>query len=207
MVLEQFADNGDGFYAYIDTMREAERLFVHGLTGTLQTVALDAKVQVTFNADAVAKFRLLGYENRQLEHDDFRDDTVDGGEVGVGHNATALYEITLREGADLSPDTALATVELRWHDPADREPVERSATVTVGDLSTSFEEAPVRLRQAVLVAAFAECLRGGPWAEQVTLDWPVRQASSLRLSLPEDARVEEFVGLVRLAAKLADQAR
>lgn len=135
VTLEQFADRGNGFYAFIDTPAEAERLFVQDLTGTLQTVALDAKVQVTFNPEAVGSFRLLGYENRQLESDEFRDDTVDGGEIGAGHTVTALYEVTLNEGVDAGDDTALVTVEARGgtasrresaadsvvtHDPADR---------------------------------------------------------------------------------------
>lgn len=84
VTLEQFADNGNGFYAYIDTVREAERLSVHDLTGTLQFVALDAKVQVTFDRETVTHFRLLGYENRQLDHDDLRDDTVDGARSAPG---------------------------------------------------------------------------------------------------------------------------
>lgn len=125
--------------------------------------------------------------------------------MGAGHTVTALYEVTLVEGPGLAGSTELATVELRWLDPSHREPVERHATLTAGDLAASFEQAPVRLRQAVLVAAFAECLRGGPWSQQVTLDWLAEQSASLSLWLPQDERVDEFAGLVGIAARLADR--
>ena len=89
-LMEQLADNGDGFYAYVDDMGEAQRLFVDQITGTLQTIALDAKVQVDFNPDVVARYRLVGFENRAVADDDFRDNSVDAGEIGAGHSVTAL---------------------------------------------------------------------------------------------------------------------
>jgi len=89
VLMEQLADNGDGFYAYVDTLREAERLFVENLSSTLQVIALDAKVQVDFNPDVVARYRLVGFENRDIADEDFRNDTVDAGEIGAGHNVTA----------------------------------------------------------------------------------------------------------------------
>ena len=94
-LLEQLADRGDGFYAYINSLEEARKLFVEGLTGTLQTVALDAKVQVTFDPDVVAEYRLLGYENRTVADNEFRDPGVDAGAIGAGHAVTALYVIRL----------------------------------------------------------------------------------------------------------------
>lgn len=204
VVLEQFADNGNGFYAYVDTIREAERLFVHDLTGTLQVVARDAKVQVSFDQRAVSHYRLLGYENRQLEDDDLRDDTVDGGEIGAGHTVTALYEITLPEGGQLAGDTPLATVDLRWTDPDSDEPVERSATITAGDLAGSFDQAPDRLRQDVLVAAFAEALRDAPWGQRVSLTQLADNAQVLSLALPEDSDVAELAELTGTAASLLE---
>lgn len=202
VVLEQFADRGNGFYAYIDTIREAERLFVHDLTGTLQVMARDAKVQVSFNPAAVSRFRLLGYENRQLDHDEFRDDSVDGGEIGAGHNVTALYEVTLPEDGPGGADAELATVELRWDDPDSGEPVERAATLTAGDLAGSFEAAPDRLRQSILVAAFAESLRQAPWSQRVSLGQVADNAAVLRRALPDDDRVAEFAELASTAADL-----
>ena len=91
--LEKLADKGNGSYGYIDTSREAEKLLVEQISGTLVTVAKDVKIQVEFNPANVASYRLIGYENRLLRKEDFNDDKVDAGEVGAGHTITALYEI------------------------------------------------------------------------------------------------------------------
>lgn len=201
-VLEQFADNGNGMYAYIDGVREAERLFVHDLTGTLEPVALDAKVQVTFDPDVVTAYRLLGFENRQIDDGALRDDTVDGGEVGAGHNVTALYEVTLREGGTVSGTATLATVDLVWVDP-NGQGAERSVTLTADDLVDSFQAAPDRLRQDLLVAAFAECLRDAPWSERVSLAQVADNVAVLAELLPGDEQVADLVELTRTAADLA----
>ncbi len=95
VLMEQLADNGDGFYAYVDDMREARRLFIDQITGTLQTIAMDAKVQVDFNPEVVMRYRLVGFENRAIADEDFRDNSVDAGEIGAGHSVTALYEVKL----------------------------------------------------------------------------------------------------------------
>ena len=116
VLMEQLANNGNGNYAYVDTLKEAKRVFVENLTGTLQLIAKDAKVQVDFNPQVVSRFRLLGYENRRLDHEDFRDDKADGGEIGSGHSVTALYEIKLHEGTT----GQLATVFIRHEDPDTR---------------------------------------------------------------------------------------
>lgn len=94
-LLEQLADDGDGFYAYVDTMDEAADLFVRDLTRTLVTVAGDARVQLEFDPETVLEWRLVGYENRALADDSFRDDAIDAGEIGAGHTVTALYELRL----------------------------------------------------------------------------------------------------------------
>ena len=92
-LLEQLADRGNGFYAYINDQTEADRVFGSQLTGTLDTIARDARVQVEFNPSAVAAYRLLGYENRAMPDQDFSNPNADAGEVGAGHSVTALYEI------------------------------------------------------------------------------------------------------------------
>ena len=91
VLMETLADNGNGNYAYVDDLDEARKLFVEDLTSTLQAIALDAKVQVDFNPDVVAYYRLIGYENRDVTagDQDFRNDAVDAGEIGAGHTATA----------------------------------------------------------------------------------------------------------------------
>ncbi len=91
--LEKLADKGNGNYAYIDTLREANKVFVEQMTGTLITIAKDVKIQIEFNPLQVGAYRLIGYENRLLAAQDFRDDTKDAGEIGAGHTVTALYEI------------------------------------------------------------------------------------------------------------------
>jgi len=202
-ILEQFADQGNGFYAFIDSLQEAERLFVNDLTATLQAVALDAKVQVTFNPRAVRHYRLLGYENRQLEADDLRDDSIDGGEIGAGHTVTALYEVTLIEGVELTADTQLATVEVRYDDPGTGQPAERSAFVTTGAIASSFDLAPARLRQDIFVAAFAESLRGAPWGDQVSVAQIADGVATLSAAMPSDTAIAELASLTRAAANLA----
>ncbi|HSL44667.1 MAG TPA: von Willebrand factor type A domain-containing protein, partial [Anaerolineales bacterium] len=122
VLMEQLADNGDGFYAYVDDMREARRLFIDQITGTLQTIAMDAKVQVDFNPEVVMRYRLVGFENRAIADDEFRDNSVDAGEIGAGHSVTALYEVKLYPEAYGN----IATVFMRWQDPDTRQVVELS---------------------------------------------------------------------------------
>lgn len=100
--LEALADNGNGNYAYIDSVDEAERVLVTEMSGTMFTVAKDAKVQVEFNPANVAYYRLVGYENRLLDDVDFEDDTKDAGDVGAGQQVTALYEIVMTDGYEES---------------------------------------------------------------------------------------------------------
>jgi Ca-activated chloride channel family protein len=89
----QLADKGNGHYAYVDNLLEAKKVFVHELGATLYTIAKDVKIQVEFNPERVAAYRLIGYEKRLLDDRDFNDDTKDAGELGAGHSVTALYEI------------------------------------------------------------------------------------------------------------------
>ena len=112
ILMEQLANDGDGAYYYVDSLSEAQRIFVEDLSGTLQVIAKDAKVQVDFNPETVSRYRMLGYENRDVADEDFRDDAVDAGEIGAGHSVTALYELKLREGAEGS----LGTVYMRYED-------------------------------------------------------------------------------------------
>ena len=127
VLLEQLADQGDGFYAYVDTLDEARRLFVDDLTSTLDTIALDAKVQVDFDPAVVAEYRLIGFENRAVPDYQFRDNHVAAGAIGAGHEVTALYAIRLREGVR-SADR-IGTVTLRWTDPATQHATETSLDV------------------------------------------------------------------------------
>jgi len=118
-LMEQLADQGDGFYSYVDTYDEAERLFGTELTTTLLPVAAEARAQVRFDPSRVSSYRLVGYEDRAMDDQDFEDLGVDAGELGPGHHATALYEVRLAGG--VAPGEEIGTAELRWADPDDGE--------------------------------------------------------------------------------------
>jgi Ca-activated chloride channel family protein len=201
VLMEQLANDGDGFYAYVDGPREAERLFVHDLTSTLQVAARDAKVQVEFDPAQVTTYRLLGYENRDVADDAFRDDAVDGGEVGAGHSVTALYEIVLAEGA--GSDAPIATATVRYQDPVTGEAIERTAQLEGRDIAAQLSDADPRLHLDVLVAAYAEALRGGPWNAALSLEGVARNAGVLDGVLGDDPDVVEFAELARHAADLS----
>ena len=199
-LMEQLADNGNGFYAYVDDINEAQRLFIDQLTGTLQTIALDAKVQVDFNPEVVARYRLVGFENRAVADDDFRDNSVDAGEVGAGHSVTALYEVKLRPEAR----GRIATVYLRWEDPDSHEVVEMSKDFDTVEMARDFREASPYFQRAVIVAEFAEILKQSYWAEGSSLSDVYREAEWLSELLPRDETWSEFVELVRIARRLSD---
>ena len=204
VLLEQLADNGDGFYAYVDTLAEAERLFVEGLTGTLLTVAEEAKVQVEFNPNTVTAYRLLGFENRAIADDDFRNDAVDAGEIGAGHEVTALYEVTLaRPLADLG-DAELATVNLRWREPGGTVFTEFNGVLPASVMSPTFDDAEPRFQLSVVAAAYAESLRHSPWSTEVTLSWIAEEADRLASAL-DDGDVWELAQLAGTAASLVGE--
>jgi Ca-activated chloride channel family protein len=196
ILLEQLADNGNGFYAYVDDIEEARRLFVENLTSTLQVIAMDAKVQVEFNPAVVSRYRLVGYENRAVADEDFRNDHVDAGEVGAGLSVTALYEIKLNPEAE----GRLATVSLRWKDPDSRQVREISEDFHSEQLVSSFNRTDPHFQWAVIVAEYAEILRKSYWAEGMTLDNLMEQAERVSERLMEDENVGEFMGLLREAS-------
>ena len=196
VLMEQLANNGDGSYAYIDTLNEAKRVFVENLTGTLQLIAKDAKVQVDFNPQVVSRFRLLGYENRRLDHEDFRDDKADGGEIGSGHSVTALYEIKLHEGAT----GQLATVFIRHEDPDTRRISEINEKIFTTQLNKTFEEASSEFQLAATVAEFAEILRESFWAQEGSLEAVSRSIEGIA-PLIHNEQVNELRHLVSRATR------
>ncbi len=171
-LMEQLSNKGDGNNYYIDDADQARRVFVEELGGTLVTVARDTKIQVQFNPDSVLAYRLIGYENRDIADKDFRNDKVDAGEVGSGHNVTALYDVILAEGYERS----LATVRLRYEQPgADVDHggsggIERAWTFRDRDLAERPDFAARDLRIAYTSATFAEILRQSPEAQELSLD-------------------------------------
>lgn len=197
-LMEQLADNGDGFYAYVDDRDEARKLFIDEITGTLQTIAMDAKVQVEFNPQVVKNYRLVGYENRAVDDDEFRDNSVDAGEIGAGHSVTALYEVKLY------PDAfgKIATVYMRWQDPDTNQVVEISQDYFAEQIVRDFRETDPYFQRAVIVAEYAEILKGSYWAEGSSLDDVYDEARRLEDYLYRDDEMEEFVDLVKQATRV-----
>jgi Ca-activated chloride channel family protein len=203
VLMEQLADRGDGNHYYVDRVEEAERVFVENLTGTLQIIAKDAKVQVEFDSTRVLRYRLIGFENRDVADRDFRNDKVDAGEIGGGHEVTALYEVKLAPGVKQG---TITTVRLRYARP-DQEGAgapqvrEMERRFSAGDLSRRFEDAAPRFRMDAAVAEFAELLKGSYWARDGRLSDVLSVARSAASSLHDDATAE-FVRLVEKAAAL-----
>lgn len=198
VLMEQLADNGDGNYAYIDDIDEARRLFVEDLTSTLQVIALDAKVQVDFNPEVVNRYRLIGYENRAVADQDFRNNAVDAGEIGAGHHVTALYALVLNPGAQ----GRIATVQLRWQDPQSLNVTEINGNFNTWDLTPTFEAADPHYQVAVVVSQYAELLRFSPWAAGTSIGQILQHAVRLAGILPTDSDVSELVTLVSRASQI-----
>ena len=200
VLMEQLADNGDGFYAYVDDLREARRLFIDQITSTLQTIAMDAKVQVEFNPQVVMRYRLVGFENRAIADHEFRDNTVDAGEIGAGHSVTALYEIKLY------PEVYgnIATVFMRWQDPDTRQIVELSKDFGTGELQGQFEYADPYFQRSVILAEYAEILKQSYWAEESSLAHVYHEAVRVSELVAWDENMGEFMELIRRASQLTD---
>jgi Ca-activated chloride channel homolog len=196
VMMEKLANHGDGNYYYIDSEEEADRLFQGGATSLLQIIGLDAKIQVEFNPDTVDRFRLLGYENRRLETEDFEDDSIDAGEVGAGQTVTALYELRIKDDAGKSAD--LATVRIRYQDIDTKEIETLEQDVTVGDIDKLFSKASDRFRFTAGVAEFAELLKESYWAKDSSFE------SVLEVVEPvaADEKDDEFVDLVKKVIRL-----
>jgi len=215
---EALADVGDGNHAYIDTLQEARKVLVEEMSSTLLTIAQDVKIQVEFNPAVVAEYRLIGYENRLLNREDFANDKVDAGDIGAGHEVTALYEVTLAgSGAERLPalrygaaqpvaanagKDEIAHLRLRYKRPGET----ASRLIETPILRTGLRAQPSEsMRFAATVAAYADALRGGKHLE--AWDWAAvaRNAEAARGSDPWKLRAE-FAELVAAARSLTDGA-
>jgi Ca-activated chloride channel family protein len=188
-LMERLANKGNGNCYYIDSEKEARRVFQEQLAGVLEVIAKDVKVQVEFDKAAVRGYRLLGYENRDIADQDFRNDKVDAGEIGAGHAVTALYEVELT-----GQGSKVATVRVRAKTPSGSEAAEQSFSVSRQQLSTRLENTSADMRFATAVAGTADILRGAPQAS----DWSLAVAEELAKGATdrfEDR--EEFVALLR----------
>ena len=223
-LMQALAQNGNGAAAYIDTVSEARKTLVDEATSTLFPIAKDVKIQVEFNPATVAEYRLIGYETRMLNRDDFDNDKVDAGDVGSGQTVTALYEVVPVGGpraiGDLrysTPEaiaaqprvgngTELGFVKIRYKLPKSdtsrliSTPIDRRSEVR------RFEDAPRDARFATGVAAFAELLRGGRYSGSLTYDDVLKIATAARGEDDFGYR-SEFVQLVRAAKNAGSMAR
>jgi Ca-activated chloride channel family protein len=168
-LMEQLADAGDGNYSYIDSFAAAQKVFGTDLSGTLQVIAKDVKIQVEMNPKVVKRYRLLGYENREVADRDFRNDKVDAGEIGAGHSVTALYEVELVDPyASVRDD--VATVRVRYKQPRGTRATEVAETFTQNHVRTRFGDLERDTRWAAAVSLAAEVLRGSPYARDKSLE-------------------------------------
>jgi Ca-activated chloride channel family protein len=205
VLMEQLADRGNGQYAYVDSLAEARKVFVENLTATLQTIARDTKVQVEFEPSAVARYRLLGYENRDIADDRFRDDSVDAGEIGAGHAVTALYEIKLQP--HVGRNERIATLRLRYKDVDNGDRVrEIEHPVYARDIVPEWREAPRALRLATLVATFGEMLKQSYWTKDVDPALLARRIDALAAEMRSPG-VDELAALAGRAVRLMERRR
>jgi Ca-activated chloride channel family protein len=195
-LMEQFANQGNGNHYYVDSLLAARRIFQEQLGGTLEVIAQDVKLQVEFDPAQVARYRLVGYENRDIADRDFRNDKVDAGEIGSGHTVTALYELELKPGAG----EGLATVRVRARPPRGETATEHTYRFPARGLAATFEQAREELRFATAVMGAAELLRRSPHAERWSFDQVLAIA---REATPRgNAEREEFVSLLQRARSL-----
>jgi len=202
VLMERLGDKGNGYYAYIDTIAEAKRIFEDNLTGALQVVARDVKVQIDFNPDVVRSYRLLGYENRDVPDDKFRDDKYDGGEMGAGHSTTALYELKLwpeKEGT-------VATSYVRYKDADTFAVSEFKSSIATADIKKSFDDSNTNFRLAATAAQFAEILRKSYWAKGAKLSDTLEHAKRLSTERSGHADIAELVDLISKTIQLTEKA-
>jgi Ca-activated chloride channel homolog len=220
--MEKLADKGNGNYAYIDTENEARKVLVEQLSGTLVTIAKDVKIQIDFNPARAAGYRLIGYENRLLRAEDFKDDAKDAGEIGAGHTVTAFYEVVPAgqsiPGLDVDPSkyqshpelseaagsAELFTVRLRYKNPDGN--VSKPLAVPVVDTRKPFDSASEDFRFAASVAEFGMLLRD-PQHRGSTSWGGLLEAASSSLGADKGGYRAQFLELVKAARRLKEPGR
>ena len=220
--MEALADNGNGNYYYIDRLEEAQRVLVEEMSGTLYAIAKDVKLQIKFNQENVVAYRLIGYENRVLAAKDFDDDTKDAGELGAGHQVTALYEVVPvgseigydldttkgedyqleEELPDLFTTNDLLLARLRYKEPADS--VSKLIEHLVMDERKSLEEASESTRFVAAVAGWGMLLRGSAYRGNLRYEDVVTWGTNAHGVDPDGYR-KEFVELVKKSAEYVEQ--
>lgn len=210
--MEQLADIGNGNYAYIDTLNEARKVLVEELTSTMLTIAKDVKIQIEFNPALVSEYRLIGYENRTLKREDFNNDKVDAGEIGAGHNITAIYEISLSQGngdkidplryqSETLPqknNDEIAFLKLRYKDPGQEKSELLTWKIGKSEIKHKLAENSETYRFSAAVATFAQNLRGGEQLNHFSYA-DIRMLARDSRGADEFGYRNDFVNLVKLA--------
>ncbi len=222
-LMEQLADVGNGNYAYVDSLMEAQKVLVTEMGSTLNTIAKDVKIQIEFNPAVVAEYRLIGYENRALRREDFNNDRIDAGEIGAGHTVTAIYEIALaNKGGNLvdplryqldnnsklkskSTNKELAFLRLRYKKPDSEKSVLMETPVNTDQILVEMNRTSKRYQFAASVAGFAQLLRGGQFTQQYSYTDVVTMAVASK-DIDRYGYRGEFVQLVELANTLSGNA-
>jgi Ca-activated chloride channel family protein len=218
-LMQTLAQNGNGVAAYIDTLSEARKVLADEAGGALIPIAKDVKIQVEFNPAQISEYRLIGYETRALDREDFNNDKVDAGEIGAGHTVTALYEVTptgspaetideLRYAeAEITPTTAsetgdeLAFVKIRYKRPNDDTSTLITRPIGPNDEAQSLDTASAETQFAAAVSAFGQILRGSSRIGAYTYDDVIDLAVASKGN-DEFGYRAEFINLVRLAKSL-----
>ncbi len=221
-LMEQLADAGNGNYSYIDTLNEAQKVLVDEMSSTLNTIAKDVKIQLEFNPAVVSEYRLIGYENRTLNREDFNNDKIDAGEIGAGHTVTALYEVTLTNNKYKSIDTLryskkkdieskhtaaahsneLAYLRLRYKEPTANKSKLLEQLINTSDIEKRLVNNSDRYRFSASVAGFGQLLRGGKHTENFNYDDVLNLARTARGKDKFGYR-GEFISLVNLTGSLS----
>jgi Ca-activated chloride channel family protein len=200
-MLETLANNGNGRYDYVDTPKKAEKFFRENLPATLEVLAQDAKIQVDFNPEVVSHYRLLGYENRDIRDEDFRNDKVDAGEVGPGTTVTVLYEIRRRA----NPRGDLGRIYLRYRDTETQRVDEVNYPLSPGRLATELSQTSETFRFLASVAETAELLRRSYWSRDGSYGKVLQVLGTLPEQFRSRAEYAEFVEIVLRAQALTIQ--
>lgn len=196
--MEQLANKGDGNNFYIDSIAQAHRVFVEDFNSSMINIARDVKIQMEFNPEVVESYRLIGYENRDIADKDFRNDRVDAGEIGSGHNVTALYELVLAESYG---DEEIATARLRYEKPgADSVATERTWNVDTSAISSK-REVSDSLKIAFTAGTFAEILRKSPHVSGISLTDLIQYGEGIKRRGEKDDI--ELIQLMKKARELS----
>jgi len=222
-LMEELSNRGNGNAAYIDNLKEAQKVLVDEMGSTLQTIASDVKLQLEFNPQWVKEYRLIGYENRLLNREDFNNDKVDAGEIGAGHNVTAIYELTLSDAKNpwneplrykqldktqsanndtIRNQNELGLLKIRYKLPKQSISKLLEFPIKKSHIKNNIEETSDSFRFASSVAGFAEILRNSHYLKSYSYEGVIKQAEQAK-GKDQFGYRSEFIQLVRLAESLS----